>query len=107
NPSNPNSDGKVTTWKDNTKEGIQENHLVAGGMKRRHTSESSELDWDSVTENLMAIENPSDLVLQVVLELQLSFAAAAKMRREIHPRNNSKFVTKEEMNGLFAEFAIE
>ncbi|KAH9288083.1 hypothetical protein KI387_032200, partial [Taxus chinensis] len=46
-----------------TTEEIQENGQVAGGTKRGHLSENLESDWDSVSENLIALVNPNDLVL--------------------------------------------
>ncbi|KAH9317176.1 hypothetical protein KI387_018945, partial [Taxus chinensis] len=69
NLNNPISDSKVVTKKDDTEMGFQENHFVVGGMKRGHTSDSSESDRDYVPDNLTALANPSDLALVISSDL--------------------------------------
>ncbi|KAH9296138.1 hypothetical protein KI387_039726, partial [Taxus chinensis] len=69
NPNNPTSDSKMVTKKNATEMGFQENHLVGGGIKRGHTSESSESHQDFVPNNSMALANPSDLALVISYDL--------------------------------------
>ncbi|KAH9318116.1 hypothetical protein KI387_019885, partial [Taxus chinensis] len=65
NLNNPTSDGKFVTEKKDIEMGFQENHLVVGGIKRGHTSESLELDQDYVPDNLRSLVNPNDLALVI------------------------------------------
>ncbi|KAH9325649.1 hypothetical protein KI387_005827, partial [Taxus chinensis] len=69
NPYNPYSDGKMVTEKNDTEMGFQEENLVGGGIKRGHTSKSSDSDQDSVPSNLMVLVNPSDLALVISSDL--------------------------------------
>ncbi|KAH9314400.1 hypothetical protein KI387_023027, partial [Taxus chinensis] len=70
NMSNPNTGGKMVSEKNDSKKGMQENHLVVGGIKRGHTSKNLESDQDSVSENVMAVENSSELALVIVSDLR-------------------------------------
>ncbi|KAH9313272.1 hypothetical protein KI387_028307, partial [Taxus chinensis] len=64
-PNNPTPANKVATEKEDTEMGTPENHMIVGGMKRGHTSESSESDRDFVSDKRISSAISNDLALVI------------------------------------------
>ncbi|KAH9298549.1 hypothetical protein KI387_030231 [Taxus chinensis] len=93
---------KVVTEED-TEMGIHENPLGVGGMKRGHTSESSESDSDFVSGKMIASAIPNDLVLVISTD-QGKWTLFRIMEGASSKNTNNLKVSKKSQKSLFKYF---